>query len=180
MYNIWNTLETQQGHPVDPSILAILTPGQRFKSYRDLCDFLDEPIKTGNAQRAQYKEWARHFSFTREGYAIIITEHIPPAKTNYRQWKKMIDPLVLSRLFDAFNGYALNSISRTQVKHLILYSSEAFWRLGLCANQYRHLREGNLACELTQEEQVTYYNISFPQLYNIFLPIFILSIFIPH
>lgn len=51
-----------------------LEVGQVFKNYKVLCEHFDEKPKKGNPQNAQYKVWSRHFSFTKEGHKIIITE----------------------------------------------------------------------------------------------------------
>lgn len=47
--------------------------GQIFKSYRDLCAALVEPVFGGNAKQKQLREWSTRFSFKKVGNSIIIT-----------------------------------------------------------------------------------------------------------
>ena len=48
--------------------------GETFK-YKDLCEFLNEPIKKGtNSKNAQLKEWSRYFEFEIVDKKIIITD----------------------------------------------------------------------------------------------------------
>lgn len=42
-----------------------LTEGQEIKNYRALCELLGENTKTGNAKKAQIKEWERYFLLER-------------------------------------------------------------------------------------------------------------------
>ena len=45
-----------------------------FKSYRALCEFLEEPVKTGNAKKAQLKKWQECFTWSNIGNKFIITD----------------------------------------------------------------------------------------------------------
>ena len=49
-----------------------LQVGQVFKSYRQLAEFLNEKVKTGNSKNAQIKEWERHFKYHKDGNKFII------------------------------------------------------------------------------------------------------------
>jgi hypothetical protein len=48
--------------------------GKVYKSYRQVCQVLGEPIKDGNSKRAQMKMWERCFLYERTGNKIIIKE----------------------------------------------------------------------------------------------------------
>lgn len=48
--------------------------GQTFKNYKELCDYLDEPIKTGKSKQLQLLDWKRNFEYKQEGYKFIITD----------------------------------------------------------------------------------------------------------
>lgn len=50
----------------------MVTVGQEFKNYKELCKFLGESVYSGNSKRCQIKRWRRHFDFHTEGYRIII------------------------------------------------------------------------------------------------------------
>ena len=51
-----------------------LKTNQTFKNYKELCEYLDEPIKTGKSKQLQLKDWERYFSYKKEGQKFIITE----------------------------------------------------------------------------------------------------------
>lgn len=46
--------------------------GQKFKNYKALCEFLEEPVKTGKSKQLQLKDWERYFQYHKEGNAIIV------------------------------------------------------------------------------------------------------------
>ena len=48
--------------------------GQVLKSYKHLCEVLEEPIKAGNSKKAQIKEWERYFKYHKDGNKFIIDE----------------------------------------------------------------------------------------------------------
>ena len=52
--------------------ISKINKGQVFKNYKELCSFLEEPLKTNHSKKAQLKEWARYFEFHKEGQKIII------------------------------------------------------------------------------------------------------------
>ena len=46
----------------------------RFKNYRIICGYLNEPIKTGKSKQLQLEDWKRYFEYIREGNAFEITK----------------------------------------------------------------------------------------------------------
>lgn len=51
--------------------------GLCVKNYKALCCLLNEPVKNGNAKKAQLKEWERYFSFHKKDndkYILVIDE----------------------------------------------------------------------------------------------------------
>ena len=46
--------------------------GQVFKSYRDLCRFLDADILSGSSKNYQLEEWATYFRWERDKFRYII------------------------------------------------------------------------------------------------------------
>jgi hypothetical protein len=54
--------------------LVNIQTGNIYKNYKHLCQVLGEHPTTGNAKKAQLKEWERFFSFSKDGYKLIITE----------------------------------------------------------------------------------------------------------
>ena len=52
-----------------------LKVNQIFKNYKEICEYLGEPVYQGGKQRQlQLKDWERYFSYKKEGYKFIITE----------------------------------------------------------------------------------------------------------
>jgi hypothetical protein len=48
--------------------------GQVFKSYRDLCRFLDANILGGSSKTYQLEEWGRYFKWQRDKHRYVITQ----------------------------------------------------------------------------------------------------------
>lgn len=53
--------------------LKQLRPGMEYKSYKALCEFLGEPVKGGDAKKAQLKKWQKYFTWTNLGNKYIIS-----------------------------------------------------------------------------------------------------------
>lgn len=51
-----------------------LKVGQKFKKYKEICDFLDEPMKTGGAKQNQLARWAKYFKWEQVKYEFTILE----------------------------------------------------------------------------------------------------------
>ena len=54
--------------------ISKLSEGMTFKNYKELCLFLDMPVKTGNAKLVQMNELSRYCAYTKQGQKITITE----------------------------------------------------------------------------------------------------------
>ncbi|OAO82611.1 hypothetical protein [Anoxybacillus flavithermus] len=90
-----------------------ISAGQIFKNYKELCNALGEPIKTGNAKNAQLKEWSRNFSYERQGHKFIISEiyNTPKEKEDKRSeghnetpYIHIIEKLIIDLLAQNKNG----------------------------------------------------------------------------
>jgi hypothetical protein len=73
-----------------------LSNGQIYKSYKELCCFLDERIKTGNAKKSQVADWERYFLWKMESYKFIIEDVFdkPKGKTVQHGGQRDIIPSV--------------------------------------------------------------------------------------
>ena len=124
-----------------------LTLMQIFNSYRDLCNYLGESIKGGNAKKSQIKEWERYFSYKKDGNKFIITEvfDTPQEKidkrggNNNKNVKPMMDYLMSEFNTDYIDKYFTISNWSTLVLHLL--NKEA------CDKTYRDEEELLLFCE---------------------------------
>ena len=45
-----------------------------FKNYKDLCNYLEEPVKSGKSKQLQIKDWERYFMYNKSGNKFIITK----------------------------------------------------------------------------------------------------------
>lgn len=55
-----------------------------YKSYKSVCEVLEEKVKTGNSKKSQVEEWNRYFKINREGNGFIFIEkyEVAIAKVN--------------------------------------------------------------------------------------------------
>ena len=62
--------------------------GQVLKSYKQLCEVLEESVTAGNSKKSQIKEWERYFNYHKEGNKFIIDEiyDAPLKKTDKRMY----------------------------------------------------------------------------------------------
>lgn len=116
-----------------------LSEGMEVKNYRALCELLYEPAKTGNAKKAQMKEWERHFSIEKvEGsQKMIITEiyERPKEKEDKRLdgvYAKSIEVILLYELAQC-KGYTAY-FTKNQLWHL----------LGMVNKNYKKLSSSEL------------------------------------
>ena len=55
--------------------LKKLKKGQKFKSYKALCEFLGEKVKSGDSKKKQMEEWNCYFKFKKQkNHSIVILE----------------------------------------------------------------------------------------------------------
>lgn len=80
---------------------TVLKDGMEFKSYRDLCNILQQPILTGNSKNSQLKLFERFFTYHKEGYKIIIDSVYsePLEEESKGMFSPLIQKLVLDFLF---------------------------------------------------------------------------------
>ncbi|RXZ78178.1 hypothetical protein EBB07_29425 [Paenibacillaceae bacterium] len=77
-----------------------LSKDQKVKSYKEMCELLNEKVKTGNAKIAQLNEWERYFTYEREKFSFIIKEvyQEPLPKTETISHVQIIEILLLDML----------------------------------------------------------------------------------
>ena len=69
-------------------MISVITTG-RFKNYKKICNYLNEPIKTGKSKQLQLEDWKRYFEYVRDGNAFEITRVFYAPKEKIR--KKIVD-----------------------------------------------------------------------------------------
>lgn len=66
-----NTMKYNRGNMEKVRYMYV---GQVFKSYRDLCRFLDADIMTGRSKEYHLEELGRYFRWERDKFRYIITQ----------------------------------------------------------------------------------------------------------
>lgn len=49
-----------------------INEGQVFKNYRKMCEYLEEPVKTGKSKQLQLKDWERYFTYHKDGNSFVV------------------------------------------------------------------------------------------------------------
>lgn len=99
----------QKWHKTNMLDTSRLCPHSIVKNYKVMCELLGEQVTTGNAKKAQLKEWERYFSFERQGQKFLIGEiyDIPYPKlalANHSKYAKYIEFLIAAKLDGEGNG----------------------------------------------------------------------------
>lgn len=77
--------------------------GATIKNYKEMCNLLDEPVKTGCSKQAQMKNWERFFKFRKEGKTGFVIEEvydteIPKTIKNDAIYTKLIELILMNKL----------------------------------------------------------------------------------
>ena len=100
---------------IDNSKLQI---GQIFKSYKKMCNELNQEVLFGNSKEAQLKEWRRYIEWVKEGQKIIITDiyDAPLDRTDGRvtngtqKYQQYIEDILLAYMDSEINKSNANNI----------------------------------------------------------------------
>jgi hypothetical protein len=92
--------------------------GDTFKNYKQLCQALNEKVKSGKAKILQVSEFERYFSYTRKGYTYIIDEIFDtpkPKLTNEIEYIEDIEKLILDLLIQQNKSNGLVFLSKSRL-----------------------------------------------------------------
>lgn len=107
--------------------LEKLKVGMILKNYKELCQVLEEPIKSGASKKAQLNWFEKHFTYKKEGHKHIITNIIttevqpPPTQggsNNQIEYTKNIEMLILDILSQNINNGKI-FLSKNKLFHLL-------------------------------------------------------------
>jgi hypothetical protein len=100
----------------------------KYKSYKLVCEVMEEIIKSGNSKKAQLEEWSRYFNIKRDGNGYIFLEKYEVAlpkidnrantKGNNNLYGKYIEKLVLDILVDRYQNTKERKIYSSKDKML--------------------------------------------------------------
>ncbi len=113
-----------------------LENGQEFKNYKELCNFLNQPIGAGNQKKYQLKEFERYFEYHKVGQKIIIDNIYIEALTKYS--RGLYSSLIQKTLLDLMAERLKNN------KEEMLFSSmKIFEMLCMVNSNYRYGKYNN-------------------------------------
>ena len=125
----------------------MLIENQVFKNYKELCIYLNEPIKVGGAKLNQLKHWEKYFTFQKEDNkkSIRITKimqdlsEVPPRERKTRSdaiWEEHISIQLYHSIAELVKSATPN---RYGVNSLVLSTQEAFEEVGLVNSDFKAL-----------------------------------------
>lgn len=85
--------------------------GQIFKSYKKMCEELNQEVLYGNSKEAQLKEWRRYIEWVKDGQKIVVTDiyDTPLDKTDGRvtngtqKYQQYIEDILLAYMDSEIN-----------------------------------------------------------------------------
>lgn len=119
-----------------------LEVGMTFNKYKELCDFIEEPLKEGNSKKYQLIDWERNFRWEKKGHKFIITEVFEEAELKINNYNRM--PFIEEM------EYLLIDLLLKNEKNTVSYSNSKLM-LELCMvnpNYHKYLRDKDLLSEL--------------------------------
>lgn len=74
--------------------------GQVFKNYKDLCNFLHQPVTGGKSKKYQLEMFNRYFDYRKDGYKFIITDVFEQSLIHFDKglYQSLIQKLLLDYL----------------------------------------------------------------------------------
>lgn len=117
---------------------------QTFKSYRDLCSYLEVPVNVGRTKTNQIAHWKNLFTYIKEGNSLTITSiAIQPTPENLLResfigdyWTKPIS----MQIYHLLAGLSKENPDRTAINTLILTTNETYSLVGLTNEYFPTLR----------------------------------------
>ncbi len=137
--------------------------GQVFKNYKELCNYLQEPIKDGPAKQYQLKYWATFFTLQKQGHKLKVVKVTQPYRPkletmrNSENYPVMVN--LLAELHKSYTGVKVSNTLPKQYTEIIIYTSELSQLLGFCKKSFFSLKDGDEKIEFTREEQRRVYNV---------------------
>lgn len=119
--------------------ISNLTVGMEVKNYRAMCVLLDEPVKTGNAKKAQIKTWERYFKYekVKGSQKMIITEI-------FESPKKKVDKRTDGVYVKAIETILLHELAKRK-DYTATFTKNALWhRLGMVNDNYKKIPNADL------------------------------------
>lgn len=134
-----------------------LEVGQVFKSYKQVCETLEEKVKSGDSKVAQLKEWERYFSFRKDGNKFIITEIHKEVKDKLDGRKNGNNTIY----GDIVQLLIIDILMQNKDKHISISKSKLIESLGIANENYS-------GCKSNFNKLSQYLNISINYIYDFY------------
>ncbi|RKJ33567.1 hypothetical protein D7X33_39100, partial [Butyricicoccus sp. 1XD8-22] len=115
-----------------------LSEGLIVKNYKELCELLEVPTKTGNAKKSQMKEFERYFEFEKDKFSFIIKNiyKVPlPPNNNITQYIPMIEKLILHIIIQRADKNKRLYIRKNELLELLSMINKRY-----SENKYKQMR----------------------------------------
>lgn len=118
--------------PINETYL-LLEVGQMFKSYKELCLFLKQPVSGGCSKESQMDDFSLYFEYEKEGNKIMIKNVYDIPLFNYSSgaYQSLMQKLVLNKLVEVIEGGE---------RRLIISSGQLMRELHLVNEDYKPFR----------------------------------------
>lgn len=118
-------------HKLLEQMYLLLNEGQVFKNYKDLCNYLKQPIATGKSKQYQLERFENYFEFHREGHKYIIDNVYSEPLTSFSKgtYSNLIQKLLLD--------YMARIYIETDNKSILVSKNRLYQALYMINNNYQ-------------------------------------------
>lgn len=137
-----------------------LEVGMILKSYKQLCEVLEESVTAGNSKKSQIKEWERYFKYHKDGNKFIIDEiyTTPLPKVDNRDSGNN-----KTKYIDEIESLILNLLSEMQE-----YNGTVFLSKYLLLKQLKMINENYSFCKRRISKLSSFTKISEENIYEFY------------
>lgn len=139
--------------------ISKITKGQVFKNYKELCSFINEPVKNGKAKRLQMQELERYISYHKEGNKIVVDEvdKVVEVKVDKRKVSNKLSNN--GKYSNDLQTIILDMLANAKGNHVFLSTVDFFHQLNMVNANYK-LAKNNVPrlSEITSVPTDTCYN----------------------
>lgn len=105
---MWLNYELKNDKKMYLQDIGKVKSNQVFPNYKALCEYVGQPVLSGNSKKAQIKQWQRYFDFSRNGQKIKIEKIYINLKSKVDNRKFNGKPTYSKLIEDIFINYYKN------------------------------------------------------------------------
>lgn len=109
--------------------ISKIKKGAIFKNYKDMCQIINESIKTGEAKQNQLEDWQRYFEYEKNGRKFKINKVYtkPKLKLSSIKYREIIKALVLDLLIHNKDRNNIQISNKKLLKQLEIVNNNYFY-----------------------------------------------------